>query len=113
MLVTVLVLASLGVGMFVGYKYCTQDAGENTLRDCLNDTAVNVYRTAWGSSDDRSSDGTSTGKEETKTFYSKALDQSIKYEIYLPPATTIPATAPCATRSCTCCLAPPAAPLSG
>ncbi len=84
-LVTVLVLAPLGVGMFVGYTYCTQDAGEDTLSDCLNDTAVNMYRTAWGSSDDHSSDGTSTGKEETKTFYSKALDQTIKYEIYLPP----------------------------
>jgi len=84
-LVTVLVLAPLGVGTFVGYNYCTQDAGENTLSDCLNDTAVNLHRTAWGSSDDRSSNGTSNGKEESKTFYSKALDQSIKYEIYLPP----------------------------
>lgn len=84
-LVTVLVLAPLGVGTFVGYNYCTQDAGENTLSDCLNDTAVNLHRTAWGSSDDRSSNGTSNGKEESKTFYSKALDQSIEYEIYLPP----------------------------
>jgi len=71
--------------MYVGYDYCTQEAGEDTLGDCLKDTAVDIYRTAWGSSDGHSSDETSNGKEETKTFYSKALDQTIEYEIYLPP----------------------------
>ena len=85
MLVTVLVVIPLGVGVLVGYDYCTQESGEDTLSDCINDTAVNIYRTAWGSSDDRSSDGISTGMVKTKTFYSKALDQTIEYEIYLPP----------------------------
>jgi enterochelin esterase-like enzyme len=64
--------------MFVGYTYCTQEAGEDTLGDCINDTAVNIYRAEWG----RSSSGKSS---ETKTFYSKALDQTIEYEIYVPP----------------------------
>jgi enterochelin esterase-like enzyme len=82
---TVLVLVPLGVGMFVGYNYCTQEAGEDTLSDCVNDTAVNVYRTAWGSSGLDSSSVANPGMEETKTFYSKALDQTIEYKIYLPP----------------------------
>jgi enterochelin esterase-like enzyme len=87
----VLVLTPVGVGAFVGYDYCTQEAGEDTLSDCVNDTVVNVYRTTWGSSHASQSDNTgaqyATGKgtEETKTFYSKALDQEIEYEIYVPP----------------------------
>lgn len=82
-LVVVLVLAPLGVGAFVGYSYCTEESGEDTLRDCVYDTAVNMYRTTWGSSNTYESDN--SGTEETKTFYSKALGQTIEYKIYRPP----------------------------
>jgi enterochelin esterase-like enzyme len=71
--------------MFVGYDYCTEESGEDTLSDCIKDTAVDIYRTAWGRSRSHTSNGTSAGTQETKTFYSKALDQTMEYEIYLPP----------------------------
>lgn len=65
-LVVVATQTSLGIGAFVGYSYWE-------------------YRTFWGDPNTRSSDVTSFGTVETKTFYSKALDQSMEYEIYLPP----------------------------
>lgn len=85
MLGAVLVLVPLGVGMFVGYNYCTQEAGEDTLSGCAIDTVVNLYRTLWGNPNVHASGVTSTGTVETKTFDSKALNQTMEYMIYLPP----------------------------
>lgn len=92
MLAAVLVVVPLGVGTFVGYNYCAQEAEVGTLRDCVIDSAVNTYRTLWGNSNVYSSNSssqgtemTSTGTVETKTFNSEALDQSMEYVIYLPP----------------------------
>lgn len=85
LLVVLPVLIFLGIGAFVGYNYCTQEAGEDTLRDCVSDTAVNIYRTAWGNADAYPSDPSSQGTLKTRTFYSEALDQNIPYAIYLPP----------------------------
>jgi hypothetical protein len=84
-LVAVLVLVFVGVGAFIGYNYCTQESGDDTLGECVNDTAVNMYRTLWGASEAYPSDVTSKGTVETKTFDSKALGQTIEYAIYLPP----------------------------
>jgi enterochelin esterase-like enzyme len=78
-LVAVLVIVPLGIGVFAGYNYCTQDSGEDTLSDCVHDTAINVYRTTWGEN------SPSNREQRTKTFYSKALDQTMEYQIYLPP----------------------------
>jgi enterochelin esterase-like enzyme len=68
LLIVVVVAAqtSLGIGAFVGYSYWE-------------------YRTFWGDPNVRPSDVTSFGTVETKAFYSEALDQSMEYEIYLPP----------------------------
>jgi enterochelin esterase-like enzyme len=80
-------LACVGVGVLVSYDYCTQEAGEDTLRDCAVDTAVNMYRTLWGSNTEAyPSDVSSQGTVKTETFYSGALSQTIEYEIYLPPS---------------------------
>jgi enterochelin esterase-like enzyme len=84
-LVAVLVLAFSGVGAFMGYDYCTRESGDNTLNECVTDTAVNTYRTLWGNSLLYQSDVSATGTVATKTFDSKALGQSIQYAIYLPP----------------------------
>ena len=65
-LVMVQLLTSLGIGVFVGYSYWE-------------------HRTFWGDPNTRPSDVTSFGTVETKTFYSEALDQTMEYEIYLPP----------------------------
>lgn len=65
-LVVVAAQTSLGIAAFVGYSYWE-------------------YRTFWGDPNTRPSDVTSFGMLETKTFYSEALDQTMEYEIYLPP----------------------------
>jgi enterochelin esterase-like enzyme len=83
-LVVVLVTV-IGVGAFAGYNYCMQEANNDSLSDCVNDTAVNVYSTLWGDPDVYTSDVASTGTVETKTFSSEALDQTMEYVIYLPP----------------------------
>ena len=69
----------------MGYNYCVHEAGEDTLRDCVANTAVNMYRTLWGNGNDQPSDASTTGTVETETFYSEALGQTIQYAIYLPP----------------------------
>jgi enterochelin esterase-like enzyme len=86
-------LTSLGVGAFAGYNYCTKESGEETLGDCVTNSAINTYRTLWGNSQvyrsDQTGQGTedvsSTGTIETKTFDSEALNQTMEYVIYLPP----------------------------
>ena len=65
-MVAVPVLISLGVGGFVGYNYWE-------------------YRTFWGDPNVRPSDVTNFGTVQTKTFNSEALDETMEYEIYLPP----------------------------
>jgi enterochelin esterase-like enzyme len=65
-LVMLAALASLGVGVFLGYSYWE-------------------YRTFWGDPNAPPPDVTSFGTVETKTFYSEALGQSMEYKIYLPP----------------------------
>jgi enterochelin esterase-like enzyme len=65
-LVVLAAQTSLGLGAFVDYSY-------------------SKYRTFWGDPNTRPSDVTSFGTLETKTFYSKALDRTMEYEIYLPP----------------------------
>jgi putative tributyrin esterase len=84
-LIVVAILASAGAGVFMGYRYCTQQSAEDTLYSCATDTTVNVYRTIWGSPDAYSSDVTSKGTVETKTFDSEALNQTMEYVVYLPP----------------------------
>ncbi|MBV9452891.1 MAG: esterase family protein [Rubrobacter sp.] len=78
-------LATVGVGAFVGYNYCTKEAGEDTLYGCANDAVVNMYLTLWSNDDANQSDVSSKGTVETKTFYSQALDHTMQYAIYLPP----------------------------
>src|SRR4051812_32681406 len=83
--VAVLVVAFIGVGTSAGYNYCTQEANNDSLSDCVNDTAVNIYSTLWGNPEVYTSDVISTGTVETKTFSSEALNQTMEYVIYLPP----------------------------
>ncbi len=84
-LIVVLILASAGAGAFMGYRYCSQQAAEDTLYSCATNTTVSVYRTIWGSSVAHSSDVTSKGTVETKTFDSEALNRTMEYVVYLPP----------------------------
>src|SRR5919202_1204096 len=84
-LIVVPILAAAGAGAFMGYRYCTEQAAEDTLYSCATNTTVSVYRTIWGSSVAHSSDVTSKGTVETKTFDSEALNQTMQYVVYLPP----------------------------
>jgi enterochelin esterase-like enzyme len=65
LLVVIPLLALVGGGAFVGYSYWE-------------------YRTFWGDPNVPSSDVTSFGTVETKTFYSEAVGQTMEYNIYLP-----------------------------
>lgn len=84
-LVVALVLPAVGVGALVGYNYCTKEAGEDTLHECISDAVVNMYLTLWGNSGTYQQDAYSKGTVETKTFYSEALEHTMQYAIYLPP----------------------------